>query len=316
MRKYITAMKDKHPHMDWEDLLPSMMLSYNCHVHRTMGDSPFFLAFAHDPRLPYFNIKKPRMFYDSSYVSDRYEISRAAHKAAKENLEEQQDRQEDYYDKKTKYRTFTLGDQVIIYYPNPPPGISPKFDFDASGSEKEKTENIHCFGIDREWARLDRDRALGQQEDEEEEEAEVQWHIRGRTGGATQTLSLPSSSATRHPLLEPRTQTPPPSLLPTESDRQVLSTPPPSSPSGTRRLPPSAQKKKKKKKKRRAAAEGKRLAEGKQPAEAAAQAERERGAEALLRWAARAAKAAKAAEPADGPDTQWLDAWTNMVVAI
>jgi hypothetical protein len=213
MRKYITAMMDQHPHMDWEDLLPSRMLSYNCQVHRATGDSPFFLMFAHNPRLPYFDIEKPRMFYDSSYVSDMYEISRAAHKAAKENLKEQRDRQEDYYDKKSKHRTFTPGDQVIIYYHNPLPGISPKFHifsktftviemvrrvnvkasqhnmltivvhidrvlkFDASGSEKEATENIHCIGIDlkveREWARLDREQALGQQEDEEEEEAEV-----------------------------------------------------------------------------------------------------------------------------------------------
>jgi hypothetical protein len=53
---------------------------------------------AHDPRLPFFDIKKPRTFYDSSYLSDMYEISRAAHKAAKENLEEQRDRQEAYYE--------------------------------------------------------------------------------------------------------------------------------------------------------------------------------------------------------------------------
>jgi hypothetical protein len=86
MRKYITAMTDQHPHMDWEAL-----------------------TFAHDPRLPYFDSEKPRMFYDSNYVSDMYKISRAAHKAAKENLEEQQDRQEDYYYKNSKYRTFTLG---------------------------------------------------------------------------------------------------------------------------------------------------------------------------------------------------------------
>jgi hypothetical protein len=42
------------------------------------------------------------------------EISRVAHKAAKENLEEQRDRQEAYYDEKTKYRTLTPGQQVII----------------------------------------------------------------------------------------------------------------------------------------------------------------------------------------------------------
>jgi hypothetical protein len=99
---------------------------------------------------------------------------------------------------------------VIIYYPNQPPGVSLKFhifwktftviamvsrvnvkaskhnkkpivvhidrvpDFNVSGSEKEQTENIHCIGIDlkaeQEWARLDREKALGQQEDEEEEE--------------------------------------------------------------------------------------------------------------------------------------------------
>jgi hypothetical protein len=161
-------------------------------------------------------------------------------------------------------------------------------DFEASGSEKERTENIHCFGInlkaEREWARLGREKAIGQQEDEEEEEEEVQWHIRRRTAGASHTLLLPSSSATRQPVMVPRIQTlPPPSLLPTESDRQFLTTPPPSSSSGTR--------------------------------QAVAQAERarERGAAALLR---RAARAAKAAEPAEGPDTGWLDSWTNMGVAI
>jgi hypothetical protein len=42
-------------------------------------------------------------------------------------LEEQRDRQEAYYDEKTKYRTFAPGQQVILYYPNPPPGVSPKF---------------------------------------------------------------------------------------------------------------------------------------------------------------------------------------------
>jgi transposase InsO family protein len=297
MRKYITVLLDKNATMDWEDLLPSMMLSYNCHMHRATGDRPFFLTFAHDPRLTYFDIEKPRMFYDSSYMLDMYEISRAAHKAAKENLEEQQDRQEGYYNEKTEYRTFEPGNQVIIYYPNPPPGISLKFhiflktfiviemvgrvnvmasqhnkkpivvhidrvlDFDASGSEKRRTENIHCIGIDleaeREWARLDRKKALGQQEDEEEEEEEVQWHIRRRTAGATQTILLPSSSATRQPLMAP--QTPPlPSLSPptTESERQLLLTPPPSSSSGTRQLPmlPQRVKKKKRSSRRREAA--------------------------------------------------------------
>jgi hypothetical protein len=136
-------------------------------------------------------------------------------------------------------------------------------DFDASGSEKEQTENIHCIGIDleaeREWARLDREKALGQQEDEEEEEQEVQWHIRRRTAGAS--LLHPSSSATRQPVMAPNKQTPPspPSPVTSESDRELLSTPPPSSSSGTRQpplLPPIGKKKKRSKRRREATAAG------------------------------------------------------------
>jgi hypothetical protein len=150
---------------------------------------------------------------------------------------------------------------VIIYYPNPPPGVSPKFhifwktftviemvgrvnvkasqhnkkalvvhidrvlDFDATGSEKEQTENIHCIGIyfeaEREWARIDREKALGQQEDEEEEENEYQWHIRRRTAGAS--LLHPSSSATRQPVMAPKTTPPPsPPTASAESNRELL----------------------------------------------------------------------------------------------
>jgi hypothetical protein len=187
-------------------------------------------------------------------------------------------------------------------------------DFNASGSKKEQTENIHCIRIDlkaeREWARLDGEKALGQQEDEEEEEQEVQWHIRRRTSGAL--LLHPSSSATRQPLITPKRQIPPPSPPPmAESDRELLSTPPPSSSSGTRQtplLPPLGKKKKRSKCQREAA-------ERKPPAQAEAQLEIERewGAAALLRQAARAAKTEKQAER---PDTGWLDSFTQMGVAI
>jgi hypothetical protein len=151
--------------------------------------------------------------------------------------------------------------------------INRVLDFEAF---KERTENIHCIGIDleaeREWARLDREKALGQQEDEEEEEEEVQWHIRRHKAGASQTL-LPSSSATRQPVMAPTIHTPPLSPSPTESDRQLLFTPPTCSSSGTRQLPllPPRVKKKTRSSRRREAA-----AEGKKPAQAEAQAERER----------------------------------------
>jgi hypothetical protein len=202
-------------------------------------------------------------------------------------------------------------------------------DFEGSGSEKERTENNHCIGIDleaeREWARLDREKALGHHEDEEEEEQEVQWHIRRRTAGTPQTL-LPSSSATRQPVTAPTRHTPVPSPSPptTESDRDLLSTPPPpSSSSGTRPpplLPPRLKKMKRSSRRREAAAEGKPPSKGsrqhrlmRRQRHRQRERERERGAAALL---SRAARAAKAEKPAEGPDTGWLDSWTQMGVAI
>jgi hypothetical protein len=273
---------------------------------------------------------------------------RAAHKAAKENLEDQRDRQEAYYDEKSMYRTFGPGQQVIIYYPNPPPWVSPKFhifwktftviemvgrvnvkasqhnkkaivvhidrvlDFDATGSKKEQTDNIHCIGIDleakREWARIDREKALGQQEDEEEEENEVQWHIRRRTAGAS--LLHPSSSATRQPVMAPKTTPlPSPPTASAESDRDLLSTPPPSSSSGRRQpplLPPMGKKKRRSRRGREAE-----LQPPLQPAQA--ERHRDRGAAELLR---RAARAARAEQQAEQPDTGWLDSFTLMGVAI
>jgi hypothetical protein len=181
-------------------------------------------------------------------------------------------------------------------------------DFDETGSEKEQTENIHCVGIDleaeREWARIDSEKALGQQEDEEEEENEVQWHIRRRTAGAS-LLHL-SSSASRQPVMAPKTPPPSPPTASAESDIDLLSTPPPSSSSGTRQpplLPPIGKKKRRSRRRREA--------EPPQPAQA--ERHRDRGAATLLR---RAARAARAEQQAERPDTGWLDSFTQMGVAI
>jgi hypothetical protein len=191
-------------------------------------------------------------------------------------------------------------------------------DFNATGSEKEQTEKIHCIGIDleakREWARIDREKALGQQEDEEEEDNEVQWHIRRRTACAS--LHHPSSSATRQPVMAPNIPPPPPPPPPppnasVESDRDLLSTPPPSSSSRTRQpplLPPIERKKKKKSTRRR-----REEVRPPPPQQAQAEGHRDKGAAALLRRAERAARAERQAER---PDTGWLDSFTQMGVAI
>jgi hypothetical protein len=236
---------------------------------------------------------------------------------------------------------------VIIYYSNPPPGVSPKLhifwktftviemvgrmnikasqhnkkaivvhidrvlDFHATGSEKEQTENIQCIRIDleakREWARIDREKGLGQQEDEEEDEED---EVQWHIRRQTPGASLlhPSSSATRQPVMVPKTTPPPsPPTALAESNRELLSTPRPSSSSGTRQPPLIPPIAKKKRKSRR------RWEAELPPQPAQAEGHRDRGAAALLR---RAARATRAEQQAERLDTGCLDSFTQMGVAI
>jgi hypothetical protein len=59
----------------------------------------------HDPRMPFFDMDKPRVFY----------------------LEEAQECSKRYYDKTAKERTFLQGDKVMVYFPNAPPRINLNF---------------------------------------------------------------------------------------------------------------------------------------------------------------------------------------------
>jgi transposase InsO family protein len=49
--KYMRAVLDNTQTLDWEIMLPVLMLSYNCHVHRSTMESPFFLMYLHDPQI-------------------------------------------------------------------------------------------------------------------------------------------------------------------------------------------------------------------------------------------------------------------------
>ena len=39
---YLTCMLDNKTTLDWEEMLPAMMMAYNCHVHRATKEYSFF----------------------------------------------------------------------------------------------------------------------------------------------------------------------------------------------------------------------------------------------------------------------------------
>jgi transposase InsO family protein len=125
--KYMRAILDNCATLEWEEMLPSMMLAYNTHIHRSTKESPFFLTFAHDPRLPYFDIAKPKVMYHDNYATESFREVQIAFKTAYENMDEARQIREEYYNRKTKERSFQAGERVIVYFPNVPTGVNQKF---------------------------------------------------------------------------------------------------------------------------------------------------------------------------------------------
>ena len=86
MKAYLTAMLDNEETLDWEEWLPALMFSYNTQVHKSTMDSPFFLTYLHDPKLPFFDIENPQPLYKDGYVPEAAARLGTAYKAAREHI--------------------------------------------------------------------------------------------------------------------------------------------------------------------------------------------------------------------------------------
>ena len=125
--KYMRAMLDKDKTTDWESWLAPAALAFNCHVHKSTRETPFFLTFLHDPNLPFCDFDQPRKLYGENYAHEAYNLAQAAHFRIKENLQEAQKRQEDYFNRSAKDRSYVKGQRVLCHFPNVPVGVNQKF---------------------------------------------------------------------------------------------------------------------------------------------------------------------------------------------
>ena len=108
MIRYLNSMLENEQTLDWEELLPAMMMAYNCHVQRATQESPFFLAYLHLPRLPFFNLEKTQPLYGESYVDDAFRGLQFSFRHAKDSMALAENARKSYFDKKTKERVFSV----------------------------------------------------------------------------------------------------------------------------------------------------------------------------------------------------------------
>ena len=118
-------MLDNQSTLDLEEVLPAMMMSYNCHVHRATGKSPFFLTHLHNPRLSVFNLSRPNPLYLTGYMERAFHNMEVSYKFARENLVLGKDARKAYFDESVEKRNFCVGDKVLVKFPMVPKGVNP-----------------------------------------------------------------------------------------------------------------------------------------------------------------------------------------------
>ena len=91
-------MLDNDTTLEWEGMISSLMLSFNCHVHKATLPTPFFLTYLHNPRLPYFDLDRPTPNYTNNYVTDAYEQLQESYKLVADNIKEAKELHKKYYD--------------------------------------------------------------------------------------------------------------------------------------------------------------------------------------------------------------------------
>ena len=126
MKAYLRSMHENSETLDWESQLPMLQLCNNCHVHRSTLESPFWITYHFDPRLPTFDMDNPQPLYKSDYVTSAFKTLYETDKRVHEKQWDARKLRELYYNRKTKERIFNVGDRVLFFQNAIPRNVNAK----------------------------------------------------------------------------------------------------------------------------------------------------------------------------------------------
>ena len=141
--------------LDWTDYIPMLAISYNTSVHKQTKESPFFLTFCHEPRLPYFDMCRPKMWSDS-WSSEKLQKMKETYEMVQARLESGANKNKEYGDRKAISKNFQVGEKVLVHFPKAVfsgnkkiiPNWMPDFII-HSRKDRETFEVRHIFGKKR-----------------------------------------------------------------------------------------------------------------------------------------------------------------------
>ena len=129
----LKAMLAKHSEVhntNWDEHLPKLLFAYRTKCHDTTKESPIFLVYGRDARVP---CEEALSFEKSPYMVDvdDYKTELAASLAdawriTRDNIDKAQKAQKKQYDKKARVKEIRAGDRVMVYMPQEANGVSKK----------------------------------------------------------------------------------------------------------------------------------------------------------------------------------------------
>ena len=108
---------------NWCDIVPFVTFAHNSGTQRSVGDSPFYLMYHREPRIPIDNILQHQvsMYNENPLFTDHVALDfKLSWQNAQQNLETTQQLQKQRHDAKVKPITFQIGDNVFIIDSAPP----------------------------------------------------------------------------------------------------------------------------------------------------------------------------------------------------
>ena len=112
--KYLNSFVDNTT-LDWEMYLPPLMLSYNTSFHKSVLNTPHYLTFGNDARLP--NFPAPdlrRKFYGETTSDNLHHTLLYARDLARRNNEDAAEKFKGYHDRKAAQHDFKFGQLVLL----------------------------------------------------------------------------------------------------------------------------------------------------------------------------------------------------------
>ena len=125
------AKKVKKSGRDWGVQLPYVLFAYWTSMQESTSESPFFLLYGRDPRLPtevaLFSSPEDQNVDVDDYKAELVTGLSTAWEAARRNVEQAQQKQKKFFDWRARDPGFRVGDRAFLYVPSEKSGQAYKF---------------------------------------------------------------------------------------------------------------------------------------------------------------------------------------------